>query len=157
MSKFSNIIAPLFTSILMAVFSFTTPIAQADTTELTINKNRQCIMCHKKNGKMYGVHGNDAIGQSCQDCHGEKDKHPRGASDLIGFSATSAATPAQQTAACMECHGQEKLEAADWTHNVHSNKVNCADCHQLHPEVDPIIGISESTRTKSCVSCHESK
>lgn len=157
MSKISRITFPLLTSILMMVLSFTAPVAKADTPELKMNQNRQCIMCHKKNGNMYGVHANDALGQTCQDCHGEKGKHPRGESELIGFGEKSPATAEQQTAACMACHGQEELAEADWTHNVHSDKVNCADCHQLHPEVDPIIGQTESVRIKSCVSCHESK
>ncbi|QLE86761.1 MULTISPECIES: nitrite reductase [Shewanella] len=156
MSKISKIALPLLTSILV-VFSFSSPMVKAETSELKMNQNRQCIMCHKKNGNMYGLHANDALGQTCQDCHGDKGKHPRGESDLIGFSQSSPATVEQQTAACMSCHDQQELSEADWTHNVHSNKVNCAGCHQLHPEVDPIIGISESKRIASCVSCHESK
>jgi len=155
MSRIAGFSAPLLASILMlGAFS---PAVTAATVELKINQNKQCIMCHKRNGKMFGLHANDALDLSCQNCHGEKAGHPRKASDLIGFSATFVAEPDVQTAACLQCHDVETLSQADWTHDVHSNKVNCASCHQLHPESDPIIGVTASERSEMCSDCHSAK
>ncbi|SQH78067.1 conserved protein of unknown function [Shewanella benthica] len=49
------------------------------------------------------------------------------------------------------------LAMADWTHNVHADRVNCASCHQLHVEYDPIIGITAKERSQLCRGCHLDK
>jgi len=155
MSRIAGFSAPLLASILMlGAFS---PAVIAATVELKINQNKQCIMCHKRNGKMFGLHANDALDLTCQNCHGEKAGHPRKASDLIGFSVKSVAEPEVQTAACLQCHDAETLSQADWTHDVHSNKVNCAGCHRLHSELDPATGISAPERSEMCRDCHSAK
>ncbi|WP_223292989.1 MULTISPECIES: cytochrome c3 family protein [Shewanella] len=114
-------------------------------------------MCHKKNGKMFGAHSTNSLELRCQNCHGEKEGHPRKKSNLIKFDESSVNTAEQQTAVCTKCHNPNDLAEGDWTHVVHSNKVNCANCHQLHTETDPVTAISTSERSKLCVNCHESR
>ncbi|RTR38126.1 nitrite reductase [Shewanella canadensis] len=157
MSRIDKFAAPLLASMLMLVLGSFSPAAVAAKVEFKINQNKQCIMCHKRNGKMFGLHANDALDLTCQNCHGEKAGHPRKASELIGFGAKSVAKSDVQTAACLQCHDVETLSQADWTHDVHSNKVNCASCHQLHPEIDPIIGVTALDRSEMCSGCHSAK
>ncbi|WP_237524121.1 cytochrome c3 family protein [Shewanella sp. KX20019] len=127
----------------------------AKTVELVINTDKKCIMCHKKNGKMYGVHANNLLEMRCQNCHGKKEGHPRKKSNLIKFGGDSVNIAAQQTAVCTKCHEPDDLAKADWTHVVHSDKVNCAKCHKLHSETDPVIAIQTKERGQLCVSCHK--
>ncbi len=114
-----------------------------------------CMKCHKRNGTMQGIHGNSDLTVSCVDCHGEKQGHPRKASDLVVFNA---ATPAEtQVKPCIECHDPQALGTLEWTHNVHSNKVSCSQCHQLHPADDPVMSVTQADRAAMCQQCHQSK
>lgn len=117
-----------------------------------IHKN-PCYKCHKRNGSMLGVHANNALAISCNDCHGEKQGHPRKASDLIAFTP-SASQADKQNNVCLNCHRPQLLGQVDWTHNVHSNKVSCASCHQLHPEYDAVLTQTKAERSQLCVKCH---
>ncbi|MCK8046944.1 nitrite reductase [Shewanella sp. 1CM18E] len=156
MSRLFKYSAPVLMSILLVVAASTVSI-QSIAAEFKINENKQCIMCHKRNGVMQGVHANNALDISCQDCHGEKEGHPRKASNLVGFSEKSAADANTQTQRCLACHDHEVLAQDDWSHDVHSNKVNCASCHLLHPNKDPIVGVSEKERSELCSNCHVAK
>ncbi|GIU28785.1 multiheme c-type cytochrome [Shewanella sp. MBTL60-007] len=156
MSRFFRYTASVLMSILVVVAASTVSI-KVVAAELKINENKQCIMCHKRNGIMHGVHANDALDIRCQDCHGEKGGHPRKASNLIGFSQKSTADAATQTQSCLKCHAHDVLALHDWTHDAHSNKVNCAGCHTLHSNTDPMVDVSFQERSKLCVSCHATK
>ncbi|WP_299793461.1 nitrite reductase [uncultured Shewanella sp.] len=120
---------------------------------LTINQNT-CMKCHKRNGTMFGLHGNNALAIECQSCHGERGKHPRKGSIIRSFSHDSATPVGEQTTACLDCHDHEALALADWTHNVHADKVNCASCHQLHVEYDPMLTNTPQERSQLCRGCH---
>ncbi len=113
-----------------------------------------CFKCHKKNGKMLGVHANVALDISCNDCHGEKQGHPRQPSELVIFNSDKS-TSLQQTSRCLTCHEASVIGEQEWTHNVHSNKIDCAKCHQLHPNIDPMVAISAQQRAELCSSCHQ--
>ncbi|MGI2261119.1 cytochrome c3 family protein [Shewanella sp. GXUN23E] len=114
-----------------------------------------CMKCHKRNGNMQGIHANVQV-VSCVDCHGEQEGHPRKASNLIAFNSeeTPAAT---QVEPCLKCHESSAIGDLEWTHNVHSNKVSCSRCHQLHPTDDPMKSITADDRAKLCRQCHQSK
>ncbi len=144
----------LLVVIALAIITSTTSMAHADEG-FNINSNKKCIMCHKKTGKMFGTHAQNSLEISCQDCHGKKEGHPRKESNLIGFGTNS--TASKQTAACLQCHQHDSLTEADWTHAVHSDKVNCANCHQLHTDTDPMIGVGSKERSNLCVECHTSE
>ncbi|ABV89277.1 multiheme c-type cytochrome [Shewanella pealeana] len=156
MSSLFKYSVSLLMSILLVVAASVISI-KAVAAEFKINENKQCIMCHKRNGKMLGVHANDALDISCQDCHGEKEGHPRKASNLIGFSNKSASDVNTQTQSCLKCHDHSVLAERDWSHDAHSNKVNCASCHLLHPNTDPVLGVSAKERSELCSSCHVAK
>ncbi|MBV7316667.1 multiheme c-type cytochrome [Shewanella sp. NIFS-20-20] len=137
----------------MMLVSASMPWAQAQAAASQIHDNA-CYKCHKKNGTMLGVHANDALAITCNDCHGEKGGHPRKPSSMVIFNSTQS-TPQAQTDRCLACHDPEVLARHDWTHNAHSNKVDCADCHQLHPDQDPMVKIPATTRTELCRRCHQ--
>ncbi|MGL4936926.1 nitrite reductase [Shewanella sp.] len=113
-----------------------------------------CMKCHKRNGQMLGHHGQDAMNMSCSSCHGEKGSHPRKPNDLVLFGMQAATEPALQLAACMSCHTAEQLSEADWTHNVHAEKVVCAGCHKLHSAVEPMADMTPQVRSQLCRNCH---
>ncbi|WP_065188734.1 cytochrome c3 family protein [Shewanella woodyi] len=143
--------------LLLSVFSLVLMLSVSTNliaAELNINKSKECIKCHKRNGMMRGVHGNDALDIRCQDCHGEKQGHPRQASNLIGFSDSSAVKPRTQVQACLQCHDHFRLFEHDWSHAVHSDKVNCASCHQLHSTTDPMVDLLATKRSQLCSRCH---
>lgn len=156
MSRLFSYSVPVLISTLFLAIASTISI-KAVAAEFNINENKQCIKCHKRNGMMEGIHANDALDISCQDCHGEKQGHPRKASELIGFTDKSSADTKTQTQACLQCHDHEVLAERDWSHDAHSNKVNCASCHLLHPHSDPVITLLEAERSQLCSRCHGAK
>lgn len=116
-----------------------------------------CMRCHKRNGTMEGRHsqiGSDGL--SCVRCHGDQDGHPRNKQALVYFGQDSKTPVADQNAGCVRCHSASKLRQAEWTHDVHLTRLSCAACHQLHPADDPMQGLSERSRTQTCVDCHSS-
>lgn len=128
----------------------------AKDSSLAINEG-SCIKCHKRNGKIFGLHANDAMGLDCQSCHGEKGKHPRKPNSVVRFGIDAQTQVAKQVEVCMECHDPQLLSIADWTHDVHANKVACSGCHQLHLEVDPMIGLEPKQHSQLCRDCHAKK
>ncbi|TKB51127.1 nitrite reductase [Ferrimonas sediminicola] len=126
------------------------PLAQAATDSST-----QCLRCHKRNGSMEGVHASVGTqGLACTSCHGDKGQHPKGKAPVITYGQDSVTEVTVQNQRCARCHQPGKLRAADWTHDVHLNQLSCAACHRLHPDRDPIRGITETRRTQLCVDCH---
>ena len=156
MSRLSRfwLLLPSFICLVMAGAS--SPVHALSTESLAINQN-SCMKCHKRNGAMLGLHGNTALAIQCQDCHGQRGKHPKKGSNIRRFSSDSTTSVTEQSGACLECHDHETLAMADWTHNVHANRVNCASCHQLHVEYDPVIGITAKERSQLCRGCHLDK
>lgn len=154
MSRLFNYSVSALVSILVVIAASMVSLTVV-AAEFKINENKQCIMCHKRNGVMLGVHANDALDISCQDCHGEKEGHPRKASNLVGFSQKSKADAETQTRSCLKCHDHDVLATHDWTHDAHSNKVNCAGCHTLHANTDPMVDVSVKDRSELCSSCHK--
>jgi len=129
------------------------PVDAQPNESQAINQNA-CMKCHKRNGTMFGLHANTALAIECQSCHGERGKHPRKGSTIRRFSHDSVTAVGEQTATCLECHDHETIAISDWTHNVHADKVNCANCHQLHMEYDPMLQITAKERGQLCRGCH---
>ena len=116
--------------------------------------NDSCMKCHKRNGAMQGYHSHDSLKMSCSSCHGEKGNHPRKPNDLMMFSSDNDIPVTAKNAVCLKCHTPTKLADAEWTHNVHAQKTSCTSCHQLHPKLDPMLGLSDSERSNKCQNCH---
>ncbi|MCL2906124.1 MULTISPECIES: nitrite reductase [Shewanella] len=128
--------------------------ANAETsTALKINDG-PCLKCHKRNGTMLGVHGQDKMHFTCSTCHGEQGVHPRKPNDIRVFNPDPENAPQEQNKTCLRCHRPEKLAAGEWTHNVHANKVSCAACHQLHPATDPMTQMTGTQHSQLCRQCH---
>jgi len=149
--EFLTILLPSVICLALAGVSF--PVDAQTSESMTINQD-SCMKCHKRNGAMFGLHANTALAIQCQSCHEQSGKHPRKGSSIRGFSSDSAASVTEQSGTCLECHDHEALAMADWTHNVHADRVNCASCHQLHVEYDPILGITAKDRSQLCRGCH---
>ncbi|MGP1719571.1 cytochrome c3 family protein [Shewanella frigidimarina] len=124
----------------------------ADSTE-QIN-NDSCMKCHKRNGAMQGHHAQEQLKMSCSSCHGEQGNHPKKPNDLMVFSAENNMTIDTKNGVCLKCHSPKKIAQAEWTHNVHAQKVSCTSCHKLHPESDPIMGLGAKDRSNVCRNCH---
>ena len=114
-----------------------------------------CLKCHKRNGKMLGLHANQGLAIACEDCHGEKGKHPRKGSTIIAYGMESDTEIRVQVGQCLACHDHEALALAHWTHNVHATRVSCAQCHQLHSETDPVLMRIGPAMSQSCAKCHQ--
>ncbi|MFQ6372043.1 nitrite reductase [Shewanella sp. YIC-542] len=128
--------------------------ANAETsTTLKINSD-PCVKCHKRNGTMHGVHGQDSKHFKCATCHGEKGNHPRKPNNIRVFAPDAAIAPKDQNKTCLRCHRPEKLAAGEWTHTVHANKVSCAACHKLHPAEDPMTKAVGTEHSQLCRQCH---
>lgn len=123
--------------------------------EVTGINSSQCLKCHKRNGNMLGLHANQGLAITCEDCHGEKGKHPRKGSKIIAFGFESDTPINRQAQQCLACHDHEVLALAHWTHNVHASRVSCAQCHQLHSETDPALLLIGPAMSQSCAKCHK--
>ncbi|MFV7782461.1 cytochrome c3 family protein [Shewanella marisflavi] len=119
--------------------------------------SRSCIKCHKRNGKLEGIHASPGLAILCQDCHGPKGTHPKKGSTLNTFGPDSSLTAEQRTGICLSCHDHQALGEVEWTHNVHANRLSCDSCHKLHPESDPMLSLSKQQHSQLCVSCHKVK
>jgi cytochrome c-type protein NrfB len=143
---------------------FALQITNNTDMETLIKENTRCIRCHKVKRKIkniaaikiQGAHSNKKYSNNCTACHGNKGKHPKDGSNIINFSPKSLTPLLEQNGQCITCHAPTELRQAEWTHDVHYKKINCASCHQLHESVDPIINISRKPRIKLCVDCHSS-
>lgn len=146
--------------------------SERHVVEFIRDRNYACTQCHKdEQDTLKGTHG-DAIhtsanrNVSCVDCHGTiSDEHRNGAPTVIKFAPSQsvagttkpAADPrwiAQQNETCVNCHDPHDLREVNWTHDVHALDLSCASCHNVHPEQDPMKGISKSSKIKLCVDCH---
>jgi|GEM_PF-2940723 len=153
MSKLSRYWPVLPAIICLIMMGVPYPVQAEQNETLVINQN-SCMKCHKRNGAMFGLHANTALAIQCQTCHGQRGKHPKKGSTIRSFSHDSAAPVGELTGTCLECHDHETLAMADWTHNVHADKVNCASCHQLHVEYDPMLVNTAQARSQLCRECH---
>lgn len=134
--------------------SFPVPTSAEEADAMT---SRTCMKCHKRNGQMIGLHANSGLDIRCEDCHGEKGRHPKKGSAIKAFTADSPTAKTDQVATCLTCHDHQELAIAHWTHNVHANNVGCGECHQLHPKNDPVLNLQGSQRSQLCVTCHRAK
>ena len=109
--------------------------------------NQYCTQCH----------------ETCVSCHGNmSENHRKGVRDVMRFSKMDqkASKPElertvhEQNQVCVACHTADKLREKFWAHDTHANKIACANCHELHPEKDPMKAIPEKQRIKLCTDCH---
>lgn len=155
------------------------PLTYEPQLENQRNPNQYCAKCHKLEatehqsggdlhfGKFHGSHlskfsPNTGKPITCVNCHGNiAEDHRRGVKDVMRFNALDKAknkdlerTPQEQNQVCFACHQPRKLREVFWPHEVHANKLACANCHKLHPEKEPMKATPQKNRVKLCVDCH---
>lgn len=139
------------------------------------DRDRACTQCHQEEkNKLSGIHGdviNTQTGQNftCIDCHTSiTSDHRDGAKDVMKYthaqSVKGLSTAAEyidsivaQNESCVSCHEATTLQKANWTHDVHAQNLSCASCHVVHPQKDPMKGITEKAKIQTCVDCHSSQ
>ncbi|KFZ37624.1 hypothetical protein HR45_09375 [Shewanella mangrovi] len=125
--------------------------ANADNSAAPNINQDPCLKCHKRNGTMQGVHGNEQLQLSCSNCHGEKGIHPRKPNDIMVFTTDITLPPLEANQRCWQCHDATTLGEQAWFHNMHANKLYCWSCHQLHPQDDPAL---QPPSSQVCRRCH---
>lgn len=133
--------------------------------------NTYCVNCHGhlSNFKHHGKHfqketvsPNTGKPLTCVSCHGNiSENHRKGVKDVMRFSGLDNVknkalerSVQEQNQVCFACHNPDKLREVFWAHDTHANKMACVNCHQLHPEQEPMKGIEPKQRVKLCVDCH---
>ncbi|CAK1716534.1 cytochrome c [Vibrio crassostreae] len=145
--------------------SFSSQITNEAEMQTLIKENKRCIRCHQKKRLLknidaiasVGAHASTEFYNNCTACHGRKGSHPKD-SDLVSvipFDDHIDLPIFEQNQKCIACHSPESLRVSEWTHDVHATKLTCSNCHNLHRDSDPIIGISKKFRIGLCATCHE--
>ncbi len=157
------------------------PIWTAETSDVKIleesrrDPNKYCTQCHESanaTGKPFhhaGKHFQESAKSpntgkqvTCVNCHGNvSEDHRKGVKDVMRFNAKGKASNKdlersvhEQNQVCVACHTEKNLREKFWAHDTHANKIACANCHELHPEKDPMKDIPEKQRIKLCTDCH---
>ncbi|VEB25415.1 cytochrome c nitrite reductase pentaheme subunit [Actinobacillus lignieresii] len=139
------------------------------------DSNKYCVQCHESanaTGKPFHHAGkhfqkdakspNTGEQVTCVSCHGNiSENHRKGVKDVMRFNPHGkASNPSlersvhEQNQVCVACHTADKLREKFWAHDTHAAKISCTNCHELHPEKEPMKGIEEKQRIKLCVDCH---
>ena len=140
-----------------------------------------CVKCHAESytGLAETKHGARAdprspfgSGRECQACHGDATEHLKSPTKNplpVRFGKGQVAA-ADQTQACMSCHGGNR-HLVFWDSGRHSrNDVRCNDCHAVHakpprgstmaftkhnPTVSPFVTTERQLEYETCIACHK--
>ncbi|MGR5387688.1 cytochrome C [Vibrio crassostreae] len=144
---------------------FSSQITNEAEMQTLIKENKRCIRCHQKKRLLknidaiasVGAHASTEFYNNCTACHGRKGSHPKDSDvvSVIPFDDHIDLPIFEQNQKCIACHSPESLRVSEWTHDVHATKLTCSNCHNLHRDSDPIIGISKKFRIGLCATCHE--
>ncbi|MEZ8035301.1 cytochrome C [Vibrio crassostreae] len=144
---------------------FSSQITNEAEMQNLIKENKRCIRCHQKKRLLknidaiasVGAHASTEFYNNCTACHGRKGSHPKDSDvvSVIPFDDHIDLPIFEQNQKCIACHSPESLRVSEWTHDVHATKLTCSNCHNLHRDSDPIIGISKKFRIGLCATCHE--
>ena len=153
--------------------------AQSWVNELLVHRTpsyteggaEDCLICHsgeKMRGVAQGPHGDTEnpltpFGQQqCESCHGACSIHisrahgGKGYPPLTVFGHENGAAPRDvQIEACSGCHAGEggDIKTTQFHGTLHDKWiVNCASCHQVHVEADPVL--NRRTQAGVCLNCH---
>ncbi|MGD0505524.1 MAG: DmsE family decaheme c-type cytochrome [Steroidobacteraceae bacterium] len=137
--------------------------------EQALRRDAQCTRCHDESETKpilaiyqtkHGVRG-DPSTPTCQDCHGESEKHLRGAADAHGrappdivFNKGSypVSDPKTRATQCLTCH--QGTNRTRWDGGVHqANDMACNNCHTIHAASDPLL--TRNTQPEVCFTCHK--
>lgn len=151
------------------------PAAPAPAAEAKV-----CLKCHEEayagiSETKHGARGDPrspfGTGRECQACHGDATEHLKNRKNPlpVRFGRGEAAA-AEQTQACMSCHGGNR-HLVFWDSGRHSrNDVRCNDCHAVHakpargstlaftvhdPKVSPFVTTERQLEYETCIACHK--
>lgn len=98
-----------------------------------------------------------AAQEHCGSCHKGAAEHAQRQADstafrdIDNFGRAAATLEEVQSDVCLDCHAQH-IDLA-WRGSVHAvNDANCADCHTVHAEKDPVL--SKAGQPDVCYACH---
>lgn len=144
---------------------------EATVAEKALKRDAVCTRCHDESEARpvlsiyqtrHGVKA-DPRAPSCQDCHGESDKHVNGAPgqkgrarpDVVFARGSGTYTPDQPAtiaATCLNCH--KSGARSHWAGSQHEREdLSCVNCHQVHIARDPVL--NKVTQPEVCFSCHK--
>ena len=167
--KFLKFIAAA--GILVVVNAFAGAMAnEAGTADVALKRDAVCTKCHDESETKpvlsiyltrHGVRA-DARTPTCQQCHGESEKHVRGDASqkgrarpdvVFGKDGVYEADEAPvQAAACLNCH--KNGARSHWSGSQHeSHDIACAQCHRVHMRSDPVL--VKTTQAEVCFACHK--
>lgn len=145
--------------------SFSSQVTNDAEMQILVKENKRCIRCHKKKRLLKNIDAISSVGahtspefyNNCTACHGRKGAHPKDSDvlNIIPFDDHIDMPILVQNEQCIACHIPQNLRRSEWTHDVHVTKLTCSNCHNLHADSDPIIGISKKFRIGLCATCHE--
>lgn len=120
---------------------------------------KRCLECHEKQvGEFTGQFHVKAwktspgVELTCENCHGNGDKHIESTDikDIISFTKASTNTPEQKNKQCLTCHSTY-AKVAFWKTGEHArNDVSCVSCHKVHHGNEMI-----KPSTATCFTCHK--
>src|SRR5689334_7117462 len=92
----------------------------------------------------------------CEACHGPGKAHVEGGGDKTKIFSFKAASAADASARCLDCHqlGQEHSNFARSAHL--QNNVGCADCHSPHHAKEGQF-LMKDKQPQLCYTCHLDK
>ena len=119
-----------------------------------------CLLCHSdQEDTLKGTKHAQALNprtpaarQGCESCHGPGQAHvdddEKG--HILKFTK---ATPAQASAACLNCHSAGPH--AGWSGSKHeARNLTCTTCHSVHHPVSEAKQLVKATETQLCATCH---
>lgn len=119
-----------------------------------------CLDCHEDvatslalspHGKAF-AHSQAYAGASCESCHGDGTKHLESA-DPADIVNPKKAKRGQRSAACLDCHQNQKHTAL-WEGSAHQAAgLSCVDCHTVHPS-NTGEATASITSSALCLNCH---
>lgn len=153
------------------------PTLQPDSksvAEKSADKDAVCTRCHDETESKpvlsiaLTAHGNkaDPRAPSCQSCHGDSEKHVKGAGNgaarpapdvmfnkfnAVTLNATSDVK--EQNATCLSCHDKDP-KRRHWQGGAHQvNDLSCTSCHETHTSHDKVR--DKVTQPEVCFTCHK--
>lgn len=120
-------------------------------------QNDRCLTCHSDTHPDFGNSAHSLAGVTCASCHSQHSsdessavllRHPVQATDLVGFTGSSAV--------CVDCHAETVSDFAfNERHRLIEGILECTSCHDPHSrESRSLLG---GFRQQQCASCHNDK
>ena len=135
------------------------PPAQSQPAPTGYVGSDTCTVCHDQEETLKGTKHAQALNpkspaaqHGCESCHGPGQAHvdDNDKGHILKFTK---ATPAQASAACLNCHSAGPH--AGWSGSKHeARNLTCTTCHSVHHPVSEARQLVKATETQLCATCH---